>query len=162
MLQFNNAVVPFFSSNSEGDIQFAPTSEDAEGFYPIRILMSKVNYAGTTNMVNFLAEITIDQGGPVQSLNDPVCNDATFDLNGAYALDVDHLWGDTVATETPAFSPFLAVSTCTNLQIFYHAEYFNSATNSWELLSQDGTTIGNEISFDANQRTFTIDKCSSP
>ena len=76
----------FLSQDSVGNMYYRPTPEDEPGIYALRILVNKALYSSVVpqNNLDFLAEITLDQGGPVQTGNDPACNDATIDLNGAF------------------------------------------------------------------------------
>lgn len=96
----NTGPIPFFSFDPTfGSIFFSPTKDDDEGFYPLRVLVWKQEYDTVdTEKLDFIALITLDQGGEVQAGNDPVCNDATISLGGAYILDTFHLWGDVIAT----------------------------------------------------------------
>jgi len=42
--------------------------------------------------------------------------------------------------------------------VFYSAEIYNEATNTWEALPDNNSDF--EISFDANKRCFEVEKCS--
>ena len=152
----NTGPIPFFSFDSYGSIYFEPTRDDDEGFYPLRILVGKRDYSMVPiESLDFIAEITLDQGGPVQSGNDPLCNDAVINMNNAYILDAFHLWGDVIATETPAFAPYSVTSQCKDLKIFYAAEYYEPLLNIWIPVPSENF----ELTFDANRRVFAIDKC---
>ena len=84
-----------------------------------------------------------------------MCNDATLSLGNAFILDTFHLWGDVIATETRAFDQFQITSVCNDLKVFYAAEYYDPISMGWyEVPSSDF-----EITFDANRRIFTADKC---
>lgn len=64
--QFSGFELSFFDKNIYGDLIFQPTVDDAEGFYPMRIIVSKTRYSDPTPAnLDFIAEITVDQGGDV-------------------------------------------------------------------------------------------------
>lgn len=90
----------------------------------------------------------------MQSLNDPVCNDAVISMNGATMPLIFHQWGNIADTTTVAFSPFTVKSVCPNLLVFYSAQYKN-ASGVWTALPATNF----EISFNANTRVFTVTKC---
>lgn len=155
--QFSGSVVPFFSHDTSGNVYFAPTTDDADGIYPIRLYIAKANYDTIFSFYDFSVEITLDQGGPVQAGNDPSCS-VTFDLNGANVDDIFHLWGSTEPTETDAFAQFIPVSTCNDILVFYSAEIYDEQTSTWVDLPSANSDF--EISFDANKRCFFVEKCS--
>lgn len=118
--------------------------------------MFKTSYPQVpTERLDFVAQITLDQGGPVEAGNDPACDDANILQNNAFIADTFHEWGATVSTETVPFSPYLAASICTDLMIFYRAEVYDVVNQVWLDLPDSNF----EVEFDANRRVFTITKC---
>ena len=154
---FTGYEAPFFTQNIYGDMIFQPTVDDSAGFFPMALIISKQRYGEPDqSQLDFTAEITLDQGGDVEAGNDPFCNDAFIDLNGASIPNTFHLWGSVVPSTTAPFSPFIPVSEyCPDLMVYYSAEYFDENTGSWTTLPSSN----NEILFNPNERTFTIDKC---
>jgi len=58
--QFSGSVVPFLSQDSSGNVYFAPTNNDADGIYPIRLYIAKSNYSNILGFYDFSVEITLD------------------------------------------------------------------------------------------------------
>jgi len=145
------------STDIFGTVYFRPLYE-APGIYPLRVLVYKPRYNMVqTKFLNFLAQVTYDQGADVQAGTDPACNDAV--IENVQEVDIEqlhHIWGSSEASETEPFEAFSVDSQCEDLQIYYQAEQLNPETGDWEKVPKEN----NDIMFDPNERLFSVDKCS--